>query len=64
MSDVAHISYRLLAEKLTEVQIERDRLREALIPFAFIGRTSMEPLGLADEYDNARRLLGLDNPDV
>jgi hypothetical protein len=35
------------------------QLRQALIPFAFIGRRSMEPLGLADEYDHARKLLGL-----
>src|SRR5690349_5619745 len=39
---------------------ECDKLREALIPFAFIGRASMEPLGLAKEYDEARRLLGLE----
>lgn len=47
---------------------EVERLRQALIPFAFIGRASMERLGLAEEYDEARRLLGLpptgDDPDA
>jgi hypothetical protein len=41
-------------------EVENDRLRQALVPFAFIGRKSMELLGLAEEYDHARDLLGLD----
>ena len=39
--------------------MENERLRQALIPFAFIGRGCMESLGLAEEYDHARVLLGL-----
>ena len=45
-----------------EARAECDRLREALLPFAFIGREFMEPLGLGDEYDHARELLGLNSP--
>jgi len=43
-----------------EPQQEIATLRDALVPFAFIGRQFMEPLGLAEEYDHARRLLGLE----
>jgi hypothetical protein len=47
-------------ERETErLRTEKKRLADALIPFAFIGRASLEPLGLADEYDEARRVLGL-----
>jgi hypothetical protein len=46
-------------DRIRDLEAENARLCEALIPFAFIGRASMEPLGLAEEYDEARRLLGL-----
>ena len=36
-----------------------EALERALTPFAFIGRASMERLGLAQEYDEARNLLNL-----
>jgi hypothetical protein len=47
------------ADQLQQMKAENERLRQTLIPFAFIGRDSMEPLGLAEEYDQARDLLGL-----
>lgn len=53
--DVVAGIVRERAQALAKVE----RLRDALIPFASIGRAFMEPLGLAAEYDEARRLLGL-----
>lgn len=47
----------------TRAEAEVERLREALIPFAFAARGSLERLGLADEHDEARRLLGLEDKD-
>lgn len=52
--------YRFLLKQTAEHKADVERLREALIPFAFIGRASMAPLGLGDEYDHARALLGLE----
>lgn len=45
------------------LRAEIERLRQALIPFAFIGRGSMADLGLGAEYDHARSLLGLTDDD-
>lgn len=57
--EVVAVEMRRADRLRREAEARCDLYREALIPFAFIGRGSMEPLGLVEEYDQARALLGL-----
>jgi hypothetical protein len=52
--------YQLVSVTPMVTAAEVEELREALVPFAFIGRASMAELGLGEEYDRARTLLGLE----